>query len=127
LRTLALERTDERGALLDLERRRCAAIEDGDVAALQLMLADDYVHVHMSGKIDDREEHLRAVERSPRKPIPGETLVRIYGDLAVVTGHLHNHLAGPDQVVNKTYCHRIAAKRDGQWRFVSVHLTPLAV
>lgn len=118
---------DDREALLDLERRRCSAIEACDVAALQQLLADDYVHVHMSGKIDDREGHLRAVKNSPRKPVPGETLVRIYGDLAVITGHLHNHMSGPDNVVNKTYCHRIAAKRGGRWRFVSVQLTPLAV
>jgi ketosteroid isomerase-like protein len=124
---MELERADERDALLDLERRRCAAIETGDVAVLQQMLTDDYVHVHMSGKVDDRDGHLRAVGRSPRKPVLGETIVRIYGDLAVLTGHLQNHLAGPDKVVNKTYCHRIAAKRDGQWRFVSVQLTPLAV
>ena len=118
---------DERDALLDLEQQRCAAIGACDVKALQHLLADDYVHVHMSGKIDDRAGHCRAVTGSPRKPVPGETLVRIYGDLAVMTGHLDNHMPGPDNVVNRTYCHRIAAKRSGRWRFVSVQLTPLAV
>jgi len=118
---------DAREILLDLERGRCAAIGACDVGALQHLLADDYVHVHMSGKIDDRERHLRVVKDSPRKPIPGETLVRVYGDLAVITGHLHNHMPGPDNVVNKAYCQRIAAKRGDHWRFVSVQLTPLAV
>ena len=45
--------TADEQALAELERRRCAAIGTADVAALKQVLSDDYVHVHMTGKIDD--------------------------------------------------------------------------
>ena len=66
----------DRDALLDLERRRCDAIARGDAAALQALLTDDYVHVHMTGKVDDRAGHIQAVAARPRTPERGPDHVK---------------------------------------------------
>jgi len=114
---------DERTALLELEKRRCAAISAGDIEALRSLLGDDYVHVHMTAAVDDRAGHLEAVAKRPRTTTRGEIQVRIYGDLAVLTGELTNHMA--EARVVSAYCHQVAVRRDGAWRFVSIQLTPL--
>jgi hypothetical protein len=114
---------DERTELLALEQRRCAAISAGDIETLSSLLGDDYVHVHMNAAVDDRAGHLRAVAQRPRTTTRGEIQVRIYGELAVLTGELTNRM--PEARVVRAYCHQVAVRRDGAWRFVSIQLTPL--
>jgi ketosteroid isomerase-like protein len=119
---------DDVESLKALEERRCAAISAGDVGALRAMLSDDYVHVHMTGQVDDRSGHLKAIAERPRRTERGELLVRVYGDLAVLTGELANHTLGPDGEARtvRAYCQQVAVRQAGAWRFVSVQLTPLA-
>lgn len=114
---------DEQAELLELERRRCAAISAGDIEALRALLGDDYVHVHMNAAVDDRAGHLQAVAKRPRTTTRGEIQVRVYGELAVLTGELTNQMAEANAV--RAYCHQVAVRRDGTWRFVSIQLTPL--
>jgi ketosteroid isomerase-like protein len=114
--------------LLDLERRRCAAISSGDVEGLGQLLSDDYLHIHMTGATDDRAGHLEAVAARPRTPVRGDVRVRIYGDLAILTGDLANHMNSsdaPGRVVH-AHCHQVAVRRDGRWRFVAIQLTAQA-
>jgi hypothetical protein len=115
---------DEREVVLDLEKQRIAAIAAGDVEALKPLLSDDYVHVHMTGKLDDREGHFKAVSSNPRTPVMSETLVRVYGDIAVITGHFDNHMG---REIRKAYCHRVLARLGGRWQYISVQLTPRTV
>jgi hypothetical protein len=111
--------------LLDLERRRCAAIAAGDTAALEDLLSDDYQHVHMTGEIEDRAGHLKTVAMRPRVPARGDVKVRLYGDFAVLTGPLTNTMASPDAPprIVEAYCQQVAVRRGGAWRFVAVQLT----
>jgi ketosteroid isomerase-like protein len=113
--------------LLELEQRRCAAISAGDIEALKSLLSDDYVHVHMTAAVDDRAGHLRAVAKRPRTTSRGEIHVRIYGDLAVLTGELINLMPVPGQEPRAVhaYCHQVALRQDGSWRFASFQVTPL--
>lgn len=113
---------NEREALLDLEKRRCEAISTGDVEQLEALLTDDYVHVHMTAKVDDRAEYLRAIAKRPRTTTRGQLEVRIYGELAVLTGELTNQM--PGAAAMKAYCHQVAVRQNGAWRFVSIQLTP---
>jgi uncharacterized protein (TIGR02246 family) len=117
----------ELSELLELEQRRCAAISAGDVEALSALLSDDYVHVHMNAAVDDRAGHLDGVAKRPRQTTRGELQVRVYGELAVLTGELTNQMVVPGQEprVMRAYCHQVAVRRDGGWRFVSTQLTPL--
>jgi ketosteroid isomerase-like protein len=111
-----------------LEARRCAAIGAGDVQALSDMLSDDYVHVHMNAAVDDRSGHLQAIAKRPRHVERGELSVRVYGELAVLTGEQINHMQQPDGTTRsvRAYCLQVAARREDGWRFVSFQLTPIA-
>lgn len=119
---------NEENELLALESRRCAAISSGDTATLRAMLTDDYIHVHMTGKVDNRDGHLRAVSSRPRRTERGSLLVRRYGELAVLTGELTNIMTGANGEPNETsaYCQQVAVRQGGEWKFVSIQLTPLA-
>jgi hypothetical protein len=119
---------DERAELLELEKRRCAAISAGDIDTLKSLLSDDYVHVHMNAAVDDRAGHLQGVAKRPRTTSRGEIKLRIYGDLAVLTGEQTNQMSmGQEARAVRAYCHEVAVRRDGAWRFVSIQLTPLKV
>jgi ketosteroid isomerase-like protein len=119
--------TDTQKLLRDLEETRCAAISSGDVDALGALLSDDYLHVHMTGRVDDRAGHVAGVAARPRRTSRGELTVRTWGDVAVLTGELTNHMAMPDGSTRemRAYCHEVAVRRDATWRFVSIQLTPL--
>ena len=113
--------------LAALEAKRCAAISEGDLDTLRAMLTDDYVHVHMTGRLDDRAGRLEAVSQRPRRTECGELNVRVYGDLAVLTGEITNYTVGTDgeSAATRAYCQRVAARQVDEWRFVSAQLTPL--
>ncbi len=116
-------------ALKALEARRCTAIAAGDTATLASLLTDDYSHVHMTGALDDRPGHLKAIASRPRQALRGELTIRCYGDLAVITGQQTNRTPNPEggpptEVL--AYCHQVAVRQDGAWRFASVQLTPMS-
>ena len=79
--------------------------------------------------VDDRAGHLAAVAKRPRTTTRGTILVRVYGDLAVLTGELSNQMDTPGQEPRavRAYCHQVAVRAGGSWRFVSAQLTPLKV
>lgn len=112
--------------VLELERRRCAAIGAGDMAALEEILADDYAHVFGDGGVSGKAGYIRQVARVPRTPERGELRVRLYGDTAVVTGPLINRVAYPDREpeIFDTFVTQVAVRKDGRWRFVSFQITP---
>lgn len=111
-----------------LEARRCAAIAAGDTETLLSLLTEDYSHVHMTGALDDRAGHARAVAARPRQAIRGDLTIRLYGDLAVITGEQTNRTpdpsGGPPTEI-QAYCHQVAVKSEGAWKFASVQLTPM--
>ena len=110
---------------------RIASLDDAPIASgnaefLKSLLTDDYVHVHISGLVDNREGHLKAVAARPRTPVRGDLLVRIFGDVAVITGTQDNHSGAPNNEIVHGYGHQVAVKQGGQWRFVSFQLTHIA-
>jgi uncharacterized protein (TIGR02246 family) len=119
--------TDDTDAVLDLERRRCAAIGAGDLAALSEILADDYFHVLGEGSTNDKAQYLETVRTGPRVPERGPLTVRRYGDAAVVTGSIINRITYPGQETRVIHAMvtQVAVKRDGVWRFVSFQITPV--
>jgi hypothetical protein len=119
---------DDAQVVLALEQRRCAAIGAGDTATLRALLTDDYAHVHMTGATDDCAGHLRAVSERPREVIRGELTVRVYGELAVLTGQQINRSRSADGSVTDVtaFCHQVAVKVGEDWRFACGQLTPMA-
>lgn len=111
--------------IIALEKKRCAAIDQRDFVALADVLADDYVHVYGGGTSSDKAGYIAQVKEAPRTPTRGPLTVRVYGDLAVVTGDLLNRIQNPGQPerVLDTYVTQVAHKENGKWRFVSFQIT----
>lgn len=79
-----------RDEILASEARRCAALTSGDLATLRDLMADDLVHIHGNGAIDDKAGYLKGVESKYvfHRVERGDLNVRVYGDVAVVIGTL---------------------------------------
>lgn len=106
--------------VLNLERRRCDAINSGDLAALRAVLSDDYLHVHTNGRIDDLESYLDVVRQYPRHTQRGAINVRQYGNVAVLVGDQVNTLDAREMCV---VVQQVAVRTGGDWRFVATHVT----
>ncbi|WP_322060156.1 nuclear transport factor 2 family protein [Paraburkholderia sp. J63] len=77
-----------------LERARCQALVEADLATLGELVADDVVHVHANGKTDDKAAYLAAVSQQIRflSATREDLDVRVYGDVAVATGALRQSI-----------------------------------
>ena len=115
----------EAAEVIALEARRCEAIGSGELDALADTLADDYLHVLAPGRVVNKAQYIEMIRNGPRKPGRGSLHVRLYGDAAVITGDLDNHIGAPAATrrVIPAYCTQVAVKRDGRWQFVSYILT----
>ena len=114
-------------SIRDAERQRCAAIAAGDMTQLSDWLAEDYVHVFGDGSVGDKASYIESVTPMPRAPERGNLHVRVYGDMAVITGPIINHVHFPDRglVTIDAFATQVLRKEGGQWRFTSFQLTPL--
>ncbi|MDR2256014.1 MAG: nuclear transport factor 2 family protein [Arthrobacter sp.] len=118
-----------REEILAVEARRQAALLAGDLDALDELFEDNLVHMHAPGlthRKDQLLEHVRTrqaylgMER-------GELLVRVAGDVAVVTGELVNRLRKPgggERTVAGVVTQVLHRGEDGAWRFISFQMTP---
>jgi ketosteroid isomerase-like protein len=118
-----------RAAVLAVEERRRRALLDGDLDALADLYDDSLVHTHAPGLTHDKAqllEHVRT-RRAYLDMSRGELLVRVVGEVAIVTGRLVNTLRGPDggrRVVAGQVIQVLRRCPDGAWRFVSFQMTP---
>jgi len=73
-----------------LENERGRALVNADWAALAALLAEDLVHIHANGQIENKAQYLESVStklkfiRVERVPLH----IRLYGDIAIATGVL---------------------------------------
>jgi ketosteroid isomerase-like protein len=109
-----------------LEERRRAALATGDIDALGELFSDDYVHVHATSVVHDKPAMLAHVRKSPRAVEPRSPKIRVYGDVAVLTGETVNILpaaGGAAAGKTKLYTTQVARKIGGDWKFVSFQAT----
>jgi ketosteroid isomerase-like protein len=106
--------------LLALEAQRCRAISAGDLAALGGLLHDDLVHVHATGRAQDKQEYLSSLGGKPRTTTRRDLAVRVYGGTAVMTGVLLNAFGqGADRQVSEAYATQVWVASNGGWRLAS--------
>lgn len=79
-----------RDEIIALEKRRCAALTAGNIEAVRELMADDLVHIHGNGAMDDKAGYLKGVETKYVFHCieRGDLNIRVYGDVAVVVGPL---------------------------------------
>jgi hypothetical protein len=114
-------------ALVALEQRWLTA--EDDPAALESILADDFVHVLPAGFVSKREQldfmrsHPVPAAQRPRSKRFDDLRVRVFGTAGVATGMVVATL--PDGKVRKTVFTDVFAYRDGRWQAVNAQETPL--
>jgi hypothetical protein len=112
-----------RQEVLDLENH-WLEVED-DPAALESILAPDFLHVVPAGIIT-KDEQLNFMRKHP-SPHPGSkhfenVHVRIYDNAAIVNGMVVSAGAGGTQ---KTLFTDVFVRRDGKWQAVNAQELPL--
>lgn len=120
-----------RDEIARLESERCRALVERDFACLQTLVADDLVHVHANGQVDDRRSYLEGVEKRFRflRVVRRGLAVRCYGDVAVATGPLDQTIeiqATQQKLEVKFMTTQVWARSDGDWRQVSFQATAIA-
>lgn len=121
-----------RQQIIDLEAKRCEALTSGDVATLDALMADDLVHVHGNGHMDNRAAYLDGVANKYKfhRIKRGELRVRAYGDTAVVNGTISQAVSvngidkinEVDGVVTQTW-----VRGDKGWQQSTCHMHFLTV
>lgn len=113
----------------NLERELVAAIAQGDMAAYDRIVADDYVVFDASGKKISKAE-VMASYRSGERRYTGLEIFdvegRVFGDAAVVGARTKGfRREGDRDVPNRVRYIRIYSRRDGRWRAVSQMAAPV--
>jgi ketosteroid isomerase-like protein len=113
--------------LLKLEQERCRAISEQDWPALTALIASPYSHVHATGRTEDRDVYLAGIQGRPRKTTRGELEVRVYGDAAVMTGPMTNHMESPaGTTLMETVATQTWVREHGTWKLAAIQVTRLA-
>lgn len=118
-----------RAAILDVEERRQRALLEVDLDTLRALYDDSLIHTHAPGLTHTKAQLLEHIAtRAPYKGATrGELMIRVIGDVAIMTGRLINRLGGPDgseRTVAGQVIQVLRRCEDGAWRFVSFQMTP---
>ena len=110
-------------AILQIEQDIMAAIKGKDTAALDPMLADEFVYRTHFGAEADKAEFLKSIASFPMKIVSlrGEELnVNIYGETAVITGVQLAEALPPEGETEESAVAftDVFVRRDGRWLMV---------
>lgn len=106
-------------AVMAMERRRCAAIAEGNVEALGTLMADDLVHVHGNGVVHDKAGLIAYLTGSHRRVEREKLEVRILEDIAIMTGYLINHVTQKDGSISisRLVATQVLRRNGDDWTF----------
>jgi ketosteroid isomerase-like protein len=112
-----------------LERRRQRALIDVDLDMLDQLFDDTLVHTHAHGITHTKTQLLEhTANRRPYLDITrGELLIRLIGDVAVITGPLTNLLCTPgggERTLAGVATQILRRDDHNSWRFISFQMTP---
>jgi len=113
--------------ILDLDREWNEAYPRLDCAALDRIIADDWVCIDGTGLMITKSELLTRVASSASFLDPykfDEIALRIFGEAAIVTGRLSGQMHDSDGIhdVNQRYM-RVYVKRNERWQAVATQVT----
>jgi Domain of unknown function (DUF4440) len=116
-------------AVLAAEDRRYRAMQDGDLATLEQMCADELSYAHSSGARDTKDKYLAKVRSGyyvyRRIDHPVER-VEVVGDAAIVVGRMTADLlvdGTPKTIDNLTLA--VWTRASGEWRLLAYAPTSL--
>ena len=116
--------------VLAVEAMRVQALLDADIAVLDQITAQDYVHVESNGRRRSKTEFLDGLARSEYRFesfVIDENRVRIVGPVAIVTGCYHNDIRTRDGLQPTKYARhiRVYVKDGGRWRNIAHQATQI--
>ena len=110
-----------------METDRAAAVVKGDWAKLEKETSDDYTLININGQMSNKSQMVEGF-KSGRNKLTADDVsdmtVRVYGDVAVVTGKVDvkGALGGKD-VTGQAMFTRVYAKKGGHWQAVALQQT----
>lgn len=118
----------DKNAILALEKRRCQALSDADIAALDGMFGDALVHIHATGLVQNKREFLEGLaQKQPFIRVErGPLNIRVLGDVAIMDGPMTNTVRRADQpepVTVQAYATQVLAREGQEWRYVAFQAT----
>lgn len=118
--------SDMEKQVLATEEERLTALDRGDVAALERILADDLTYVHASGRVDTKSSMLEAIRSGELHYISWEPMkrnVRVLGATAVVDGeyavHVKDSRVQKDPFSVNVFFLTVYALRNGRWQQIA--------
>ena len=117
----------EEDRVLELDSEWNAAYPRHDVAALERIIADDWVCIDGTGLVIGKRQLLERLKSGVPFPDPhkfDETSLRMFGDTAIITGRLSGTRRDNDGSVNfeQRYT-RVYVKRNDSWQAVATQVT----
>ena len=121
----------EIGQVLACEKQRIKALIDKDIPSLTAMLDESLVHVHTTGRTENYASYLAGVSDNLEffKIVRGDLNVRIFGNTAVMTGPLDQHLrvvATDKEMELASIATQVWIKSGERWKLASFHACPRA-
>jgi ketosteroid isomerase-like protein len=122
--------SDDSNAILEIERRRRAALVAVDLDELDRLFAEDLIHVHSTGMKHTKAELLRHIEqkRAFLAIDRGDLQIRVEGPIAVITGTMTNRMCSRDgkaEILLHGFVTQVLRRNDEGWQFISFQLTPI--
>lgn len=113
-----------------METDRAAAVVKGDWAKLDKETSDDYTLINVNGQMASKSQMLDGFKSGQNKLTTddvSEMNVRIYGDVAVVTGKatVKGTMGGKD-VDGQAMFTRVYVKKAGGWQSVALEQTAIS-
>ena len=100
-----------------------------DAASLERYLSDELVYTHGGGKHQNKAEYIRAETQGPPAyesfTEDGPSAIRLYGDVAVLTGLVDVKPVG--KPAYRVHTFEVYVQKNGHWQLAqkeSVHITP---
>ena len=115
--------------LRDLERAWLDAYDNNDAAAMKRILADNFTITYENGAVLDKKQTLANLRPgAPKDPnarqYTEDSVVRVYGNAAVITGrYINKRRDGDKEIVRESRYTDTYLKRQGRWQVVASHLT----
>lgn len=115
--------------ILALEEKRLAAMIERDFAKLESMVHDQLLYTHSSGVVDGKASWLESMKSGKvryRKASCAEQKVRVFGDVALVTGraNIEADIGGQAKTLKLLFLNAWTKTPQG-WKFVAWQSTPL--
>ncbi len=115
--------------LYAVERRRQKALIDVDLDTLDELFDDTLVHIHAPGLTHNKAQVLEhtATRRAYLDITRGDLVIRLVGDVAVITGPITNRLRtadGGERTLAGVATQVLRRDQSGGWRFLSFQMTP---